>query len=37
VWGCKQQQKGGAFSASEGLVDYDDFKVRPIQRIGELA
>lgn len=37
MWGRKQQQKGSAFSASEGLVGYDDFKVRPIQRIGELA
>ena len=37
VWGRKQQQKGSAFSASEGLVGYEDFKVRPIQRIGELA
>jgi hypothetical protein len=37
VWGRKQQHKGSAFSASEGLVGYDDFKVRPIQRIGELA
>ncbi len=37
VWGRKQQQKGTAFSASEGLVGYEDFKVRPIQRIGELA
>ena len=37
VYGHKQQQRGRVFSASEGLVGYEDFRVRPIQRIGELA
>jgi len=37
IYGRKQQQRGRVFSASEGLVGYQDFKVRPIQRIGELA
>ena len=37
IYGRKQQQIGRVFSAAEGLVGYEDFKVRPIQRIGELA
>ena len=37
VYGRKQQQGGRVFSASEGIVGYEDFRVRPIQRIGELA
>ncbi len=37
VWGRAVEQNGNVLSASEGLVGYNDFDTRPMQRVGELV
>lgn len=37
VYGRSEQQLGSAGSASEGLVAYDDLRLPPLLRVGELA
>ncbi len=37
VYGRAEQSIGTAMSASEGLVGYDDWRMTPMQRVGDLA
>ena len=37
VFGRVQEQVGSATSASEGLVGYDDLRLAPLLRVGELV